>query len=145
MIPIVLELFIAAVVIGFVAWRQFYGRVPTTATIRKFADALRRLAPKTAPVTAEQRPNRRIEIALFLLTFISFAYFYQASDHGTGARFDLMRAIAERHTLWVDGYCGYNTADIVSVGASAGSHLYSVKAPGGRSPVCRHGFFSPTY
>lgn len=130
-IPIVLELLIAAVVIGFVAWRQFHGRVPTTTTIRKFADALRQLAPKAAPVTAEQRPNRRIEVALFLVTFVSFAYFYQASDHGTGARFDLMRAIVERHTLWVDGYCGYNTADIVSVGPSAGSHLYSVKAPGG--------------
>ena len=132
-IPIAVELLIAAAVIGFVAWRRFSGGVPTaiTTTLRKFTDAMRRLAPKPAPVTWERHPNWRIEVALFLVTFISFAYFYQASDHGTGARFDLMRSLAERRTIWVDGYCGYNTADIVSVSAKAGAHLYSVKAPGG--------------
>jgi hypothetical protein len=70
---------------------------------------------------------RRIEAALFLTPFLSFAYFYQGSDQSTAARFDLMRAIVERQTLWIDGYCGYNTADIISVGG----HYYSVKAPGG--------------
>jgi hypothetical protein len=130
-IAVVLELLIAVLVIGFVAWRQFPGKFPTAETFRRIGTAIRHLAPSGAPVSAEYRSDRRIEIALFVLTFFSFAYFYQASDHGTGARFDLMRAIAERRTLWVDGYCGYNTADIVSVGPAGGSHLYSVKAPGG--------------
>jgi len=130
-IPIALELLIAVLVIGFVAWRQFPDKFPIAAAIRRAGSSLRRLTPVSAPASSELRPDRRIEIALFLVTFVSFAYFYQASDHGTGARFDLMRSIAERRTLWVDGYCGYNTADIVSVGLTGGSHLYSVKAPGG--------------
>ena len=71
--------------------------------------------------------RRRIEAALFVTPFLSFAYFYQGSDQSTAARFDLMRAIVERRTLWIDGYCGYNTADIISVAG----HYYSVKAPGG--------------
>ncbi len=32
----------------------------------------------------------------------------------------------ERRTLWIDGFCGYNTADIINVAG----HYYSVKAPG---------------
>jgi hypothetical protein len=58
---------------------------------------------------------------------LSFAYFYQGADQSTAARFDLMRAMVERHVLWIDGYCGYNTADIISLF----KHYYSVKAPGG--------------
>ena len=71
--------------------------------------------------------DRRIERTLFFAAFFSFAYFYQGADQSTAARFDLMRAIIERHTLWIDGYCGYNTADIITYGG----HYYSVKAPGG--------------
>jgi hypothetical protein len=68
-----------------------------------------------------------VERALFWIPFLSFFYFYQGADQSTAARFDLMRAILERSTLWIDGYCGYNTADIISFGG----HYYSVKAPGG--------------
>jgi len=68
-----------------------------------------------------------VERALFWIPFLSFFYFYQGADQSTAARFDLMRAILERSTLWIDGYCGYNTADIISFG----NHYYSVKAPGG--------------
>jgi hypothetical protein len=68
-----------------------------------------------------------IETTLFWVAFISFAYFYQGADQSTAARFDLMRSLVERRTLWIDGYCGYNTADIIwRLG-----HYYSVKAPGG--------------
>lgn len=69
----------------------------------------------------------RIERLLFWVPFLSFAYFYQGADQSIAARFDLMRSIVERRTLWIDGYCGYNTADIISLGG----HYYSVKAPGG--------------
>lgn len=88
-------------------------------------------------VRAEVRPSCRssrgttalsqIEAVLLRVSFISFAYFYQGADQGTAARFDLMRALVERHTLWIDGYCGYNTADVISMFG----HYYSVKAPGG--------------
>ncbi|HVN89726.1 MAG TPA: PA14 domain-containing protein [Candidatus Binataceae bacterium] len=68
-----------------------------------------------------------IERLLFWIPFLSFFYFYQGADQSTAARFDLMRSIIERRSLWIDGYCGYNTADIISYA----NHYYSVKAPGG--------------
>src|SRR5271156_4878379 len=70
--------------------------------------------------------ERRLEAALFTIPLLTYAYFYQGSDQSTAARFDLMRSILERATLWIDGFCGYNTADIIIVGG----HYYSVKAPG---------------
>ena len=75
--------------------------------------------------------QRRIEAVVFTIPFLSYAYFYQGSDQSTAARFDLMRSLLERGTLWIDGYCGYNTADIINFGG----HIYSVKAPG-TSLVC---------
>jgi hypothetical protein len=71
-------------------------------------------------------PQRRIQVALLLIPLLSFAYFYQGSDQSTAARFDLMRAIVERHTLSVDGYSVYNSADIILLNG----HYYSAKAPG---------------
>jgi hypothetical protein len=72
------------------------------------------------------RNNRTIELTLFIVSFLTFAYFYQASDQSTADRFDLMRSILERHSLAIDNFAGYNTADIVQLGG----HIYSVKAPG---------------
>lgn len=74
---------------------------------------------------AESR-TRRIENALFLVPFVTYLYFYQGSDQSTAARFDLMRSVLERNSLWIDGFCGYNTADIIHLYG----HYYSVKAPG---------------
>lgn len=71
--------------------------------------------------------QRRVEWTLFWVAILTFAYFYQAADQSTAARFDLMRSIIERHTLAIDGYAGYNTADIIQLNG----HIYSVKAPGG--------------
>ncbi len=82
---------------------------------------------ESAPRIPANRDQRRIEITLFLVSFLTFAYFYQASDHSTASRFDLIRSITERHTFWIEGYAGYNTADIVELN----SHVYSNKAPGG--------------
>jgi hypothetical protein len=38
-----------------------------------------------------------------------------------------MRAIVEHRCLWIDDYCGMNTADLITLD----HHYYSVKAPGG--------------
>jgi hypothetical protein len=70
--------------------------------------------------------NRQIESAIFFIPFISYAYFYQGSDQSVACRFDLMRSMLEKSALWIDGFCGYNTADIINFGG----HIYSVKAPG---------------
>ncbi len=70
--------------------------------------------------------DKRIESTLFYVSLFSYAYFYQAADQSTAARFDLIRSVLERRTLWIDGFCGYNTADIINIGG----HFYSVKAPG---------------
>jgi hypothetical protein len=81
------------------------------------------------PMRVFQGIERPIEITIFLACAATYAYFYQASDHNTASRIDLIRAIVERHTLWIDGYAGYNTADLVQIGPR--SHIYSNKAPGG--------------
>ncbi|HVA81877.1 MAG TPA: PA14 domain-containing protein [Candidatus Binataceae bacterium] len=70
--------------------------------------------------------TQRIEWTIFLVPFISYAYFYQAADQSTAARFDLMRSILERGSLAINDLAGYNTADIINFGG----HIYSVKAPG---------------
>ena len=79
-----------------------------------------------AAVNESERRDQRIENTLFYVSLFSYAYFYQASDQSTAARFDLIRSVLERRTLWIDGFCGYNTADIINIG----DHYYSVKAPG---------------
>ncbi len=73
-----------------------------------------------------ERIDQRIENTLFAAALVTYAYFYQAADQSIAARFDLIRSILERHTLWIDGFCGFNTADIIQVAG----HYYSVKAPG---------------
>jgi PA14 domain len=88
----------------------------------KLGAGARTCAPITSPVGV-----REIEIALFVLAWLSFAYFYQAADQSTASRFDLIRALLEHHRLWIDGYAGFNTADIVQMHG----HVYSNKAPGG--------------
>jgi hypothetical protein len=110
----------ALLLIGLVGWRRF----TRDGTERK------RIAQSTVSVKPAPRNHvrRRIEITLFLLAALTFAYFYQASDHSTASRIDLIRALLERHTLWIENpYAGYNTADIVELN----SHIYSNKAPGG--------------
>jgi PA14 domain len=78
-----------------------------------------------AKMSGESR-TRRIENALFIVPFLTYGYFYQGSDQSTAARFDLMRSALEHRALWIDGFCGYNTADIIHLSG----HYYSVKAPG---------------
>lgn len=69
---------------------------------------------------------RQIEAAVFLIPFVTYAYFYQGADQSVACRFDLMRSMIERGTLYINDFCGYNTADIITFHG----HIYSVKAPG---------------
>ncbi len=70
--------------------------------------------------------TRQIEAAIFLVPFITYAYFYQGSDQSIACRFDLIRSMVEKGVIWINDFCGYNTADIVTLHG----HIYSVKAPG---------------
>ena len=121
---VVLPLALAILVLaGLFAWRRF-GRQWT----RRVWTNLQQIPPGASGVALPPDATRkRIEITLLVVTLLSFAYFYQAADHSTGSRFDLVRSILERGSLWIDGYCGFNTADIVELR----SHIYSNKAPGG--------------
>jgi hypothetical protein len=57
--------------------------------------------------------------------FLSFIYFYEGGGWNQNSRFDLLRAIVERHTLQIDAY-QENTGDK----AHFQGHYYSEKAPG---------------
>ena len=59
------------------------------------------------------------------VVFLSFAYFYEGGGWNQNSRFDLVRAIVERHTLRIDAY-HQNTQDK----AHFHGHYYSDKAPG---------------
>jgi hypothetical protein len=75
---------------------------------------------------AENPPShRRIAVLLGLVTFLSFTYFYEGGGWNQNSRFDLLRAIVERHTLQIDAY-HENTQDK----AHFNGHYYSDKAPG---------------
>jgi PA14 domain len=77
-------------------------------------------------VTSPDEHQRQIESAVFLIPFITYAFFYQGSDQSIACRFDLMRSMLEKRVLWINDFCGYNTADIINFGG----RIYSVKAPG---------------
>lgn len=62
---------------------------------------------------------------LGVTAFLSFLYFYEGGGWNQNSRFDLLRAIVERHTLQIDAY-HENTLDK----AHFRGHYYSDKAPG---------------
>jgi hypothetical protein len=62
---------------------------------------------------------------LGIVIFLSFIYFYEGGGWNQNSRFDLLRAIVERHTLQIDAY-HENTQDE----AHFQGHYYSEKAPG---------------
>jgi hypothetical protein len=74
----------------------------------------------------EKRPSQwKAACLLGALSFFSFAYFYEGGGWNQNSRFDLLRAIVERHTLQIDAY-HENTQDK----AHFRGHYYSDKAPG---------------
>lgn len=69
--------------------------------------------------------DRRLSLALFLLTFLSYAYFFGGAGWNQNAHFDLTRAIVERGSFAIDDFAS-NTGDV----SYSGGHLYANKAPG---------------
>jgi hypothetical protein len=67
----------------------------------------------------------KLALLLGLAIFLSFIYFYEGGGWNQNSRFDLLRAIVERHTLQIDAY-HENTGDI----AHFHGNYYSDKAPG---------------
>jgi hypothetical protein len=69
--------------------------------------------------------DRKIATLLGVVLFLSFIYFYEGGGWNQNSRFDLLRAIVEKHTLTIDAY-HENTRDK----AHFRGHYYSDKAPG---------------
>ncbi len=83
------------------------------------------VANSSRAIAPEDR-RRQIEAAIFLIPFITYAYFYQGADQSVACRFDLLRSMIEKGALYINDFCGFNTADIITFHG----HIYSVKAPG---------------
>ncbi len=78
-----------------------------------------------SPLPESSSSHRKAAILLGLVAFLSFIYFYEGGGWNQNSRFDLLRAIVERHTLQIDAY-HENTQDK----AHFRGHYYSDKAPG---------------
>jgi hypothetical protein len=78
-----------------------------------------------SPLSQNSISNRKMAILVGAVTFFSFIYFYEGGGWNQNSRFDLLRAIVERHTLQIDAY-HENTQDK----AHFNGHYYSDKAPG---------------
>jgi hypothetical protein len=73
--------------------------------------------------------SRRTEVMLFLLLWLTYAYFYQSSQQNEAARFDQVRSLLEHRTLAIDAFA-YNTADVIVYIKDGQRHVYPAKAPG---------------
>jgi hypothetical protein len=78
-----------------------------------------------SPLSQKSSFHWRAALLLGLVAFTSFLYFYEGGGWNQNSRFDLLRAIVERHTLQIDAY-HENTQDK----AHFHGHYYSDKAPG---------------
>ena len=76
-------------------------------------------------VPANSSSHWKSACLLAAVSFLSFIYFYEGGGWNQNSRFDLLRAIVERHTLQIDAY-HQNTQDK----ARFQGHYYSDKAPG---------------
>ena len=85
----------------------------------------RSLALSWTPMPPTTTAHWKTAFLLGLASFLSFIYFYEGGGWNQNSRFDLLRAIVERHTLQIDAY-HENTGDK----AHFQGHYYSEKAPG---------------
>ena len=86
------------------------------------------VAADSSPAPRALRPapsDRRIAAGLFVIAFITYAWFFSGGGWNQNAHFDLTRALVERQTLYIDGY-HENTGDISVVRG----HAYINKPPG---------------
>jgi hypothetical protein len=87
---------------------------------------MRALPPQSSSHSSSHScSHRKAAILLGFVIFFSFIYFYEGGGWNQNSRFDLLRAIVERHTLQIDAYHA-NTQDK----AHFQGHYYSDKAPG---------------
>ena len=80
---------------------------------------------KAGPSYLPSSVQWKFALLLGFVILFSFAYFYEGGGWNQNSRFDLLRAIVERHTLRIDAYQD-NTQDK----AHFRGHYYSDKAPG---------------
>ncbi len=73
--------------------------------------------------------DRRIAVGLFVVTFVTFAYFHGAGGWNQNAQWDLTRAIVERQTFQIDEF-RKNTGDISWSDSSGEWHAFANKPPG---------------
>ena len=73
--------------------------------------------------------DRRIAAGLFLLAFVTYAWFFSGGGWNQNAHFDLTRALVERQTLHIDGY-HVNTGDVSWIQQRGEWHAYINKPPG---------------
>jgi hypothetical protein len=73
--------------------------------------------------------DRRIALGLFLIPFVTYAWFFSGGGWNQAAHFDLARALVERQTLHIDGY-RVNTGDISWSPVGGEWHAYINKPPG---------------
>ncbi|HEX6085788.1 MAG TPA: hypothetical protein VF266_14750 [Thermoanaerobaculia bacterium] len=73
--------------------------------------------------------DRKLAVGLFLLTFVTYAWFFGGGGWNQNAHFDLTRALVERQTFHIDGY-RVNSGDIGWSNVSGEWHAYSNKPPG---------------
>ncbi len=78
-----------------------------------------------APAAGQGLSQLKAAVLLGTVIFFSYSYFYEGGGWNQNSRFDLLRAIVERHTLQIDAY-HENTQDK----AHFSGHYYSDKAPG---------------
>jgi len=73
--------------------------------------------------------DRRLAVGIFILTFVTYAWFFGGGGWNQNAHFDLTRALVERQTFHIDGY-RVNSGDIAWSNVSGQWHAYSNKPPG---------------
>ena len=69
--------------------------------------------------------DRRLAAAVFVIVFITYAWFFGGAGWNQNSSFDLTRAIVEQHTIRIDGLPS-NTGDYSRIG----NRIYSNKPPG---------------
>ncbi len=74
----------------------------------------------------EEDGDRRIAAGLFLLVFVTYAFFFNGGGWNQNAHFDLTRAVVEHRSIRLDAYAS-NTGD-TSLGRRG--HIFANKPPG---------------
>jgi hypothetical protein len=73
--------------------------------------------------------DRKLAVGLFIVAFVTFAYFFGGGGWNQNAQWDLTRAIVERQTFQIDAFRS-NTGDISWSNAHGPWHAYANKPPG---------------